>query len=162
MFSLVCRQLPTSSHHIHLPPHLSTAEVALDLPSLTANMSSSNRGAAATPAAATPAPGAGADAPESIGFFNQLVRDQKVAYGPLPPASPADAANGAAPRKETNSQRMAREEMAKARPHRCASRIDDMMMSIYQFSFKDVPSRFSLFRQCMNQPLSDTHCSSTA
>jgi len=47
------------------------------------------------------------------------------------------------------------EEMARAGPHRCASRLDDFVVGIYNFKFDTAGSRWSLFRKCMNNPGSE-------
>jgi hypothetical protein len=43
--------------------------------------------------------------------------------------------------------------VAEAKPHRCASRMDDFTMSIFHFHFASVPSRFGLLRQCFRSDL---------
>lgn len=59
---------------------------------------------------------------------------------PLPPPQP-------------RQQQIIQQLVAEAKPHRCASRIDDFAMSLYEFNFGSSGNRFSLFLRCMRSEI---------
>ena len=45
--------------------------------------------------------------------------------------------------------------IAKARPHRCGARLDDLVQGVWAGNFRDFRYTWRMFRECMNNPLNE-------